>query len=344
MHMETPHLNLTSSPIHHYFLHELAQHPMCSRVLCGAVAGVVAKTAIAPAEKVKMSYQVSMSKFSLSSALVTGRDMFFKEGFISLWRGHSTTIIRVAPFAGLNFMFHDYMEIALKRKIQKDKLPFMLKFLAGSFGGAMATICTYPLDVLRVRLALVQNSTWLGTIKQGGLYQGLMPTLLGIIPYSGTVWCVKQSLHDYYPIVSGHRLTSIEGLILNGIAGICGQFVSYPLDVLRRRMQMIIPSETNFRPTLGQMAWNLLETEGVKGLFKGFTLNLIKGPLSLSISLSTYDALRSWILCGEEEYNRNRNSFMVTCESRETERESVTVTERERVTVLESESETEDKS
>jgi hypothetical protein len=38
-----------------------------------------------------------------------------------------------------------------------------------------------------------------------------------------------------------------------------------------------------------------LAEEGWRGLFKGFSLNIIKGPITLSLSLTTYDILRNWI-------------------------------------------------
>lgn len=312
MHMETAQTDFQNINQITILQYELAQHPVYSRILCGAIAGVVAKTAIAPAEKVKMSFQVSMSKFSLYNAFNTGKQMLFREGFFSLWKGHSTTIVRVAPFAGLNFMFHDYIEMAFKKSLNTEQLPIVYKFIAGSFGGAMATVFTYPLDVLRVRLALVKDSTWWGTLRQGGLYQGLFPTFLGIIPYAGTVWCVKQTLQETYPKISGHKLTSFEGLVLNGLAGMAGQFVSYPLDVLRRRMQMILPGQGSRDPTLRQVLVHLMETEGLRGLFKGFSINLIKGPLAMSISMSCYDTLRLWISCGEEEYKRTRSHRTVS--------------------------------
>lgn len=66
--------------------HELHQHDTFSRVLCGGVAGIVAKTAIAPAERVKMSYQVSNEVFSLKGALLRGISMVKTGGVLSLWR------------------------------------------------------------------------------------------------------------------------------------------------------------------------------------------------------------------------------------------------------------------
>jgi hypothetical protein len=40
---------------------------------------------------------------------------------------------------------------------------------------------------------------------------------------------------------------------------------------------------------------HLVLTEGWRGLSKGFSLNVIKGPIALSISLTTYDLLRAYL-------------------------------------------------
>ena len=41
--------------------------------------------------------------------------------------------------------------------------------------------------------------------------------------------------------------------------------------------------------------YNLVKKEGIRGLGKGFTLNIIKGPISLSISLTVYDLLNDFL-------------------------------------------------
>jgi hypothetical protein len=59
-----------------------------------------------------------------------------------------------------------------------------------------------------------------GAIQQGGLYQGLLPTLMGIIPYSGTAWCVKQTLlEELFPSTSPHKPTVAQSLGINAAAG-----------------------------------------------------------------------------------------------------------------------------
>jgi len=291
-------------------------------ILCGAFAGVLAKTAVAPAERVKMSFQITKDRFSISAAMSRAGSMVSEAGVASLWRGHSSTVLRVAPFAGFSYAFHDYAEKEFKRELQVDRLPFMYKFTAGAFGGGFATLLTYPLDVLRVRLALLPGATWASTIRQGGLFQGLVPTMLGIIPYSGTSWTVKQFLserynHHFNPLKQDRRPRDgckdeknasmyqgkslsmekvspnmLESLIMNAIAGLSGQFVTYPLDIVRRRMQMRV--KTPGAVPMGMVATlkELVASEGIRGLGKGFTLNILKGPITMSISLTAYDLLQ----------------------------------------------------
>lgn len=276
-----------------------ATHDTVGRIFSGGIAGIVAKSAIAPLERIKMSFQVSNQSYTSMGAINRGKDIYATSGIMGLWKGHTTTIIRVAPYAGLSYAIHDFAEREFKYLYKTDTLPFALKFLSGSIGGMGATLLTYPLDVLRVRLALIPGSTWASTIRQGGLYNGLTATLIGIIPYNGTGWSVKQTLLEMFPeINSKNKAPDIPGLLLiNGVAGIFAQFVTYPLDIVRRRLQMNImtsPDKTELN-TISGVFKDLVNKEGRWGLTKGFSLNLIKGPITVSLSFTTYDILSRWI-------------------------------------------------
>ncbi len=43
------------------------------------------------------------------------------------------------------------------------------------------------------------------------------------------------------------------------------------------------------------MIQEVITKEGARALTKGFSLNIIKGPITLSLSFTTYDVLRNWI-------------------------------------------------
>lgn len=85
-----------------------------------------------------------------------------------------------------------------------------IKFFAGSLAGVTAVTMTYPLDLVRARLAfitpddlitaksdgktisLMERSMIINTLRQvygqhgiRGLYRGLSPTLLAMIPHAG---------------------------------------------------------------------------------------------------------------------------------------------------------------
>lgn len=259
-------------------------------ILCGGIAGICAKTVIAPAERIKMSFQVDpTTPFSYREAWKRTLGIIKTNGVKALWKGHSTTIIRVAPYAGLHYGFHDAAELQFQKHLQTEQLPYIYKFMAGSFAGVGSTLMTYPLDVLRVRLAL--GGSWKSSTSQGGLFQGLTPTLIGIIPYAGIGWCVKQTLGDYFIQMNNRKPYLTENFLINSFAGLCGQFITYPLDVVRRRMQIMKQVNGNL-PKCRDVLYKLYEIEGWRGLTKGFSLNIIKGPITMAISFTTYDLLR----------------------------------------------------
>jgi hypothetical protein len=198
-------------------IHYLHYNDADSTFICGAVAGMTAKTVIAPLERIKMTFQVSKQQFSYKAAFQRGKDLLHEGGFFSLWKGHSTTLLRVAPYAGLSYTFHDYTEHVFKKQLNKDVLPPLYKFLAGAAAGFGGTILTYPLDVLRVRLAL--GRSWKESLKQGGYFQGLSPTLLGIMPYSGIAWLAKQTALESFQSSYHRKPVLIESLAINAWAG-----------------------------------------------------------------------------------------------------------------------------
>jgi solute carrier family 25 protein 42 len=243
---------------------ELKTHGVIASLFCGSIAGMVAKTAIAPAERVKMSFQVSSDKFSYPAAYRRAIAMVRADGVLGLWKGGSTTLLRVAPFAGISYAAHDYAEKSMKLYFGVNQLTFGWKFLAGSISGAAGTVSTYPLDVLRVRLALTpvsmsrllsvvsnvytfcaQGLTYRAAFEQGAFYQGLLPTLLGIIPYSGTAWCVKQSISEFFPTMFHRKQTTSELLISNAFAG-------YAVVVLFRSTTLICCAFCVFRPHISR--------------------------------------------------------------------------------------------
>ena len=74
--------------------------------------------------------------------------------------------------------------------------------------------------------------------------QGVTPTLAGVLPYSGLKFYTYQKLKRIWsstlpPSAAPPRKPPIQySLLFGGCAGLVGQSLTYPLDILRRRMQV----------------------------------------------------------------------------------------------------------
>lgn len=77
-------------------------------------------------------------------------------------------------------------------------------------------------------------------------------------------------------------------LFYGGMAGLLAQSITYPLDVVRRRVQVLGKTGASTREALMEIA----RKEGVRGLYKGLTMNWAKGPLAVAVSFATNDYIK----------------------------------------------------
>ncbi|KAF3946333.1 hypothetical protein CMV_027391 [Castanea mollissima] len=76
--------------------------------------------------------------------------------------------------------------------------------------------------------------------KEGGvrgLYRGVGPTLTGILPYAVLKFYIYEELKRRVP--EEHQTSIMMRLSCGALAGLFGQTFTYPLDVVRRQMQVL---------------------------------------------------------------------------------------------------------
>jgi solute carrier family 25 protein 42 len=127
----------------------------------------------------------------------------------------------------------------------------------------------------------------------------LFPTLLGIVPYAGLSFATFETLKAKYreanEIAVEGPISAPLRLLFGGIAGLFAQSATYPLDIVRKRMQVAKPGDPVYYRSLADAFSKIIQVEGVAGLYKGLSMNFIKGPVAVSTSFFINDRIRSYI-------------------------------------------------
>ncbi len=91
------------------------------------------------------------------------------------------------------------------------------------------------------------------------------------------------------------RPTKAQKATCGAVAGLVGQTSSYPLDIVRRRMQTARQmglAPDRYKTILGTLV-EVYQKEGVwRGWYKGVSMNFIKGPMASSISFMCFDTFQ----------------------------------------------------
>uniref|UniRef100_A0A1I8I8U5 Mitochondrial coenzyme A transporter SLC25A42 n=2 Tax=Macrostomum lignano TaxID=282301 RepID=A0A1I8I8U5_9PLAT len=278
-----------------------------SSFLAGAVAGATAKTTIAPLDRTKIWFQTHETRFNLRACLAFLRDSYRSEGLLRLWRGNTATLARIVPYSSVQFASHEQYKRLLHVDGGRFESAHWRRFVSGSLAGVTSVTCTYPLDMARARMAVTKSNTYrnLGHAlrciwRQEGalaLYRGFSPALAGSLPYAGTSFYTYETLKRRYRRQTGQDPGTLPRFVFGGVAGLFGQTSSYPLDIVRRRMQT---AQVTGHPEYTKGIWHCLrltyQHEGiVHGLYKGLSMNFVKGPIANGIAFATFDLVQ-WLL------------------------------------------------
>ncbi len=218
-----------------------------ARLACGATAGAVTKTIIAPLERIKIIHQTQgmhLSAAAAAAATAAGRPVpppapytgifqsiktiLQREGLRSLWNGNGANVLRVIPNYGLRFSLNDKARevvAALRGYTPSFGNPVILTkpelFLAGSMAGTVQITITYPAEVVFTRLTL--NGSSIAATRYTGIldciartwahegvrafYNGYSATLLSGVPYVA----LQMSCYEIFQRALAAGVASWEG-------------------------------------------------------------------------------------------------------------------------------------
>eukprot|EP00928_Gymnodinium_smaydae_P090335 TRINITY_DN74156_c0_g1_i1.p1 TRINITY_DN74156_c0_g1~~TRINITY_DN74156_c0_g1_i1.p1 ORF type:complete len:469 (+),score=28.58 TRINITY_DN74156_c0_g1_i1:81-1487(+) len=266
-------------------------------LLAGLLAGIVSRTATAPAERVKTEMQLTRASESIMRIC---RRVAAEGGFKAFFQGNLANCVKVGPQSALFFMLTDYFKRTLPTRVNPASASAH-SFFSGSLAGVVSQLMIYPLEPVKTVLTVAPKGSYRGIYDCGrqlflrggirALYNGALPTMIGCIPYAGTQRLVYDVLHREYV----KRSTSVSpspavGFACGLVSSSVGMTASYPLVLLRTRLQ--VQGTSPQHPTYGGIFDCFVRTvkhEGLRGLLKGITPNLVKSAPAAALNFAVYD-------------------------------------------------------
>uniref|UniRef100_A0A8C9RMB6 Solute carrier family 25 member 23a n=2 Tax=Scleropages formosus TaxID=113540 RepID=A0A8C9RMB6_SCLFO len=278
------------------------------QLMAGAMAGSVSRTGTAPLDRLKVFLQVHGSASGKVSVLKGLREMVREGGLTALWRGNGINVLKIAPETAIKFLAYEQIKWLIRGNKDGGALRVQERFIAGSLAGATAQTVIYPMEVLKTRLTLRKTGQYKGMAdcakqifhKEGlrAFYKGYMPNVLGILPYAGIDLAIYETLKNAWLQRNSGSTADPGVLVLVGcgtVSSTCGQLASYPLALIRTRMQA--QASESGAPQLSMLGHfkNIVSQEGVGGLYRGIAPNFLKVIPAVSISYVVYERMRRFL-------------------------------------------------
>ena len=243
-------------------------------LIIGGLSGVISRTLTAPLELYKIQRQNAFIPNS------TVRAVLKKEGLRYLWKGNGTNCVRVFPQTAINYGVFEFSKTHFFQEFENEKLK---NLLAGSMGGSVSITMTYPLETIRSRLTLQTcNSHYKGfmdacrSIPIMDMFKGLRMSILGFAPFTALSFSTYFTYRKYLEDHTNWNKDMIK-VIGGGMAGTTAVTITYPSDLIRRRLQLqnfdkSVPKYNGIIDCVKKIVAN----EGVIGLYRGLPASYIK--------------------------------------------------------------------
>ncbi|XP_072985666.1 probable mitochondrial adenine nucleotide transporter BTL1 [Typha latifolia] len=286
----------------------------------GALAGAMTKAVLAPLETIRTRMIVGIGSKHIAGSFI---EVIGEHGWQGLWAGNTINMLRIIPTQAIELGTFEWVKRAVKSaqenskengcsKVRIGHLNVDISFpwvspivVGGAAAGIVSTLVCHPLEVLKDRLTVNREaypsiSLAFSKIYKdggiGGLYAGLCPTLIGILPYSTCYYFMYETIKKSYCDAKQKKsLNRVELLVIGALSGFTASTISFPLEVARKRL--MVGSLQGRCPTHMVAALSeVIREEGLIGLYRGWGASCLKVMPSSGITWMFYEAWKDVLL------------------------------------------------
>jgi solute carrier family 25 folate transporter 32 len=207
-------------------------------------------------------------------------------------------------------------------------------FYAATEAGVVTTVLTNPIWVIKTRMQLQRagvgdaaGASARGAAEQpyasfidafariaakeglGGLYKGLVPSLVLVshgsiqfVAYEHLKTLAARARRDDED-AAARGVDPSEAAAFGVLSKLCAATITYPVQVIRSRIQQRMDVRAADAPTYARFSQALVQTlsrEGLSGLYKGMTPNILRVLPSSAVTFAAYETVTK--LLARDEY------------------------------------------
>ncbi|XP_044758596.1 solute carrier family 25 member 36-A isoform X2 [Coccinella septempunctata] len=223
------------------------------------------------------------------------------EGPMALFKGLGPNLVGVAPSRAIYFATYSQSK-QLWNKVLPPDSP-VVHVCSASCAGFMASTLTNPIWFVKTRLQLDLNKHSNITAfecvrriyaKSGilGFYKGITASYMGIsetVIHFVIYEAIKAELIKHRTTGLDERCSKdfFEFMIAGAISKTVASCIAYPHEVARTRLREEGNKYTGFWQTLGLV----FKEEGIRGVYRGLTTQLVRQIPNTAIMMATYEAV-----------------------------------------------------
>ncbi|KAJ6137797.1 Mitochondrial carrier protein [Penicillium samsonianum] len=278
----------------------------------GAAGGMAQVILGQPFDIVKVRLQTTTQ---YKSALECATQIFKKEGPTAFYKGTLTPLIGIGACVSVQFgAYHEArrrLEELNKKKYANSALSYTQYYMAGSFAGLTNSVLSGPIEHVRIRLQAQPHGAgrlYSGPIDcvsklaaQGGalrgIYRGQAVTLLREAQAYGAWFMAFEFMMNQDAKrnnVKREDLSKAKIAMYGGLAGEVLWLSSYPLDVIKSKMQTDGFGAQQKYSTMRDCFKKTYAIEGLGGFWKGIGPTLLRAmPVSAGTFLTVELAMQA---------------------------------------------------
>ncbi|CAG7930614.1 unnamed protein product [Penicillium olsonii] len=288
-------------------------------IVFGSTAGMAGKLIEYPFDTVKVRLQSQPETLPLryKGPLDCFRQSFQADGFRGLYRGISAPMTGAAVETSCLFFSYRLIQDTLRATVypNMEHLPFPALIASGALSGSVTSLALTPIELVKCKMQVPAESaslkpagpmTIITTIfrQEGviGFWRGQMGTLIretgGSAAWFGGYEGVSSLFRSYNQkhTQPADSLALHQQMIAGATAGISYNFLFYPADTIKSRMQTEdisrLPVSAQ-RQTFWSVTKALWRQQGLKGMYRGCGITCARSAPSSAFIFSVYEGLRS---------------------------------------------------